>query len=225
MQNATDFHQSVKSAMLGTMSVQSLLERYPILSDQLSVPALGVVLGALEQTLKTGIDGDVVEFGCYIGTASVFIRRLLDEYSETDKRVFFAYDSFEGLPEKTSEDASTIGLPFQAGELLASKRDFLTTFKKQHLRAPVTIKGWFKDLRPDQIPDHIAFAFLDGDFYQSILDSLVLVWPRLTSGGFITIDDYQREALPGVTRAIQDFFKNMPLNVRVEKNIGVLRKP
>jgi O-methyltransferase len=211
--------------MLSTMSVQSLLERYPLLSDQLSVTALQVVLGALEQTLKTDVPGDIVEFGCYVGTASVFIRRVLDEHNESDKRKFYAYDSFEGLPDKSAEDASMVGLPFQGGELLTSKREYLMTFKKQHLLAPVTIKGWFKDLQANQVPDQIAFGFLDGDFYHSIFDSLVLVWPRLSPGGFIAIDDYQREALPGVTRAVADYFKDPGLSLRVQKNIGILRKP
>ena len=74
-------------------------------------------------------------------------------------------------------------------------------------------------------PAHPVFAFLDGDFYGSITDSLRLVWPRLALGGIITIDDYQRDALPGVERAVRDFFKNISIDIRHEASIAIIKKP
>jgi O-methyltransferase len=198
------------------MTYQQLLEKYPIISDQISRQALGVVLRELQTILDTQVPGDVVEFGCYIGTTSLFIERLLDQ-----TRTFYTYDSFEGLPAKTSQDQSSAGDQFQGGELAVSKKQFLEQFHKAGLRPPKTYKAWFKDLTAEQLPDQIAFAFLDGDFYASIRDSLELVWPRMSPGGTITIDDYGREALPGVERAVQDFFKGQVI-IRHEHNIGII---
>lgn len=206
------------------MNYTSLLNTHPIISDQISKPALSVVLRELEYVIQANTPGDITEFGCYIGTTTVFLRRLLDSYQQSDERTIHAYDSFAGLPPKAAQDASVAGDHFKAGELYVSKKQLLQTFHKAGLKAPIVHKGWFSELPEDAIPNHIAFAFLDGDFYDSILDSLRLVWPRLASGGVITIDDYAREALPGVERAVRDYFGDTPNNLRFEHHIGIIKK-
>lgn len=195
-----------------------LLTKYPIVSDQVNKEQLAVILEELQRALPEH-DGSIVEFGCYIGTTSLFIRRLLD--SQGDKREFHVYDSFEGLPPKTSEDNSRAGEQFQAGELKVSKRQFLHEFQKANLQPPIIHKGWFKDLAEEAVPRTIAFAFLDGDFYESIRDSLQLVLPRMQPGGTIVIDDYSREALPGAAKAVHEHFA--PETVRVSHNLGIIR--
>ena len=203
---------------------QTLLTNHPIISDQIGKPALSVMLRELEYVLEQKIAGDIAEFGCYIGTTSVFIRRLMDLYQQSGERTFWAYDSFQGLPDKHQADASSVGSAFQSGELAVSKKQFLQTFHKTHLSPPRTVKAWFSDITPAQLPDQIAFAFLDGDFYESIYDSLKLVWPRMVRGGVVTIDDYSREALPGVERAVHDFFNGTPDNLHFAHHIGIIKK-
>jgi len=221
-----------------------LLDKYPIISDQIKRPALETVLGELERVLAAGVPGDAVEFGCYIGTTSLFIRRLLDAYegggtspnsddTNSSGKVFHAYDSFAGLPPKTTADNSPVGDDFKAGELAVSKKQYMEQFHRAGLRAPVTHKGWFKDLTAHDVPEQISFAFLDGDFYESILDSLKLVWPWMQPGGGICIDDCGREALPGVDRAVRDFFtqhagrgqgaKTLE-SLRLSHNIGIIKR-
>lgn len=206
------------------MQYPQLLSRYPIISDQINQPALAVVLRELEAVLEQGIDGDVAEFGCYIGTTSVFIRRLLDTNRQNADRKFYVYDSFAGLPAKALEDNSSAGIEFKAGELTVSKKQFIQTFQKANLTLPVVTKAWFADLTDRQLPTDIAYAFLDGDFYESIIDSLKLVWPRLSAGGTITIDDYNRPALPGVTKAVSDFFGTQNVNLHHEHGIAIITK-
>ena len=96
------------------MGVDQLLSKYPLISDQVDKAQVEVILRELQSTIEHGVEGDVVEFGCYIGTTSLFIRRLLD--ASSDDRAFHVYDSFVGLPEKTSADASRAGDQFVAGE-------------------------------------------------------------------------------------------------------------
>lgn len=195
---------------------------YPIISDQISRPALEVVLKELERTLDNQTTGAIVELGCYIGTTSLFVRRVLNE--RHDDRPFHVYDSFEGLPPKSTQDSSAAGVDFKAGELSVSKKQFLEQFRRAHLETPIIHKGWFNELTDKDLPDTIAFAFLDGDFYDSILTSLRLVWPRLEDGGTITVDDYRRETLPGVERAILDFFQGKSYKLRYAHNIAVITK-
>lgn len=202
---------------------QQLLSKYPIISDQIARPAMAAVLNQLEKVLQQEIEGDVVELGCYIGTTSLFLRRLLNHYDQAARRQLYAYDSFTGLPAKTNQDASGAGEQFQGGELSVSKKQFIQEFQKARLTPPVTVKAWFKDLTAEQLPATISFAFLDGDFYESIIDSLRLVWPRLAAGGVITIDDYQHAALPGVERAVRDFFQDKIISLHHEHNIAIIK--
>lgn len=201
------------------ISTTQFLERYPLISNQVNKEQASVILTELERTLERGAQGAVVEFGCYIGTTSLFIRRLLD--AAGDKREFHVYDSFEGLPPKTVEDESRAGEQFQAGELSVSKKDFLQQFKKAGLRAPYVHKGWFADLTEADVPDTIAFAFLDGDFYESIRNSLQLVLPRMQKGGTIIADDYAREALPGAAKAVHEYFR--PEQIQTSHNLGIIK--
>lgn len=197
---------------------------HPIISDQISREGLQVVWRELDSILARKIPGAIVEFGCYIGTTSLFIRRLLDQHDESSKREFHVYDSFDGLPAKTSPDDSPAGLDFTAGKLYVSKRELLQQFRAANLQPPIAHKAWFNELSEHDIPEPIAFAFLDGDFYGSILDSLRLVWPRMSEGSVIVVDDYQREALPGVDRALQDFLRDKSIKqLRGEHNKAIIK--
>ena len=208
--------------------VNSTLPKYqfkgfPIISDQITKEGLTVVWQELDKILSSNVEGNIVEFGCYAGTSSLFIRRLLDQHSQSDQRQFHVYDSFDGLPEKSPQDHNAAGVDFTAGKLYVSKSDFIKQFRAAHLQPPIIHKKWFNEVTPTEVPAHIAFAFLDGDFYQSIIDSLKLVWPRLDPAGTIMIDDYKRETLPGVERAITEYFANKPVSVRAAQNIAIIK--
>lgn len=203
--------------------IDELLHKYPLISNQVSRDQVHVILSELVKVMDSGVDGSVVEFGCYIGTTSLFIRRLLD--GQGDGREFHVYDSFAGLPAKSPQDSSVAGDQFQAGELSVSKKDFQREFQKAGLRPPVVHKGWFSDLTAIDVPDKIAFAFLDGDFYESIRDSLHLVLPRLQPGATIIIDDYAREALPGVAKAVHELLPaSLQANLITTHNLAVIRR-
>lgn len=185
------------------MHTKAILSQYPLISDQVDKAELSVLLTELEKQLIREVSGSVVEFGCYLGTTSLFIRRLLDIYKSQGQ--FHVYDSFAGLPQKTKFDESPAGIQFKAGELTVSKNDFIRQFKKAGLRLPYIHKSWFSELTTADIPDNIIFAYLDGDFYESIRDSLNLIKPKLEVDGVIVVDDYANEALPGVSKAVDEW--------------------
>lgn len=199
--------------------VPKLLSQYPLISDQVDQRELTVVLEQLRRALS--VEGDVVEFGCYLGTSSLFIRRVLDQSGS--KKAFHAYDSFEGLPEKHAQDQSAAGDQFVVGELLATKKQLIDQFKKARLTPPIIHKGWFESLSAQDIPDQIAFAFLDGDYYSSIRTSLHLIESHMAPGGIIVVDDYHNEALPGAARALDEWSRPRGLDIHVEASLGIVR--
>ena len=204
------------------MITDHLLAKYPIISDQVDTKELGALLRELEIVLQSSATGNVVEFGCYVGTTSLFIRRLLDAYNFTGE--FHVYDSFAGLPEKTQADASAAGEQFKAGELLASRKTFIQNFKKAGLKMPIIHKGWFVDFSPDDVPESIIFAFFDGDFYESIADSFRVCDGKFQETATIIVDDYANEALPGAARAVDEWLKRHPAQVIVESSLAIIRR-
>ena len=203
-------------------SYKKLVRDYPILTKQMTKKRLEIILRELSLVLEAEVPGDIAEFGCYSGTTSLFISRLLVRNEEP--RTLHVYDSFSGLPPKSIEDASVAGSDFKAGELKASKRDLIKNYKKANLKLPIIHKGWFSELKDKEIPETIAFAFLDGDFYASIIDSLTHVWPRLSEKGVIVIDDFGKSNLPGVSRAVGDFFKDKEVKLQHEHDLAIIKK-
>ena len=199
--------------------IEQLLQKYPLVSDQVNKEQVRAILTELEGVIKNGVVGDVVEFGCYLGTTSIFLQRVLQAHAQS--KTLHVYDSFEGLPPKTDKDISVAGDQFAAGELAVSKKTFIKTFTKAGVALPIIHKGWFSDMAQDDVPKQIAFAFLDGDFYSSIHDSLKLVLPHLSKGAVVVVDDYAREALPGAAKAVHELLPNKPVAVR--HNLGILQ--
>ena len=198
-----------------------MLDKYGLISDQVNKLELGVILREFERILRSGAWGSVVEFGCYEGTSSLYIARLLREYADhhyplvNRQLPFHVYDSFAGLPEKTAKDSSPAGEQFKVGSLRASKKSFIKNFFQAGLDLPVIHKAWFGDLKPADIPRDIIFAFLDGDFYESIMKPLSLIADYLVSGAVIVVDDYHNIALPGVRRAVDEWSGTAQQNGRI----------
>jgi O-methyltransferase len=163
----------------------------------------------LSAVLCYGIPGDIVEVGCNAGQTSVLLERIIEHHDP--RRTLHLYDSFEGLPEASKEDTNT---PYREGWMKVSPDTVLENFRRFGLRAPQIHPGWFDATLPKQLPNKISFAYLDGDFYSSILVSLEHVYPRLVHGAVCVVDDYCDPArcewnlLPGVKMACDEFFSH-----------------
>ena len=171
-------------------------------NDQVSKEETEKIIELAREALE--IPGDFVEMGCYKGDTSL----VLAEIIRGSGKKLWIYDSFEGLPEKSEMDESVLGVNFKKGELSVTKREVKKRFLKAGLPVPVIAKGWFSELAPSDLPKNIAFAFLDGDFYGSIRDSLRLVLPKMVAGGILVVHDYTNPALPGVKKAVDESRKD-----------------
>lgn len=199
------------------------------MNDQVTREETAEILHFAEQCL--GLEGDFVELGCYRGDTSVLLGKLL---AKTDKHLWI-YDSFEGLPEKTREDASGAGANFQKGELFVTKREVVDKLRKHGLKTAscpdpntssvVIKKAWFDDLSSQDLPERIAFAFCDGDLYGSIKTSLRLVVPRLIERGIVIVHDYNNPELPGSAQAVDEFLRTHPdFCLKIHYTLAILTK-
>jgi|GEM_PF-218226 len=198
-----------------------LLNAYPINSQiMMGKPQLYVILAKLEEILQQDIEGEIVELGCNAGSTSLFIRRMLNIYKSPKQ--FHVYDSFEGLPEHTENDIGKIQR--YKGECKTTRETFIRNFREANLLCPVINEGWFKEIPDEKYPAKIAFAFFDGDFYTSIIDSFNKVYHKLTKNAVVCFHDYSNENLPGVKKACDDFLKDKPEKVFELNGIGYMVK-
>ena len=65
------------------------------------------------------------------------------------------------------------------------------------------IKGWFKDSLPSAPIERLALLRLDGDMYESTMDALVHLYPRLSRGGYVIVDDFN--TVKACRLAVEDF--------------------
>jgi O-methyltransferase len=185
-------------------------------NDQVSHTETDKILEIARVCLKC--DGDFVELGCYKGDTSLLLAEIL---KDSGKKLW-VYDSFEGLPEKTGADESVAGESFKGGELYVTKREVKERFLRANLPVPVIKKAWFNELTEDDLPEKIAFAFLDGDFYESIRDSLKLIENKMTDGGIIIVHDYNNPALPGVAKAVDEWVEGKNLKITKYESVVII---
>jgi O-methyltransferase len=169
----------------------------------------------VETVIADGIPGDLIETGVWRGGATIFMRGVLAAHGVTDRIVWCA-DSFAGLPAPTlPQDA---GLDLHEHDVLAVSLDQVKhNFERYRLLDDQVqfLEGWFKDTLPAAPIDQLAVARLDGDLYESTWDAITVLYPKLSSGGFLIVDDYGD--IPACAQAIEDYRTQNGIDAPIEK--------
>ena len=188
------------------INVRDIVNKNDIPSCMMTYWQIVGVLTSLQIVLEKDIPGAIVELGCNVGTTSIYIRKLLDLY-ESDKE-YHVYDSWEGLPELHSKDIALTGGGFTKGACKTSEEQFKYNLVSRGLNVPIIHSGWFSEIPDNEYPDQICFAFFDGDFYTSIIDSFNKTFNKMQRGGIVIIDDCGWSRLPGCETACLEFLQD-----------------
>jgi O-methyltransferase len=125
---------------------------------------------------------------------------------DTDRRVWLA-DSFEGLPApNAAEYPADEGIDLSGIEVLAAGVDRVRNAFEWHglLDERVRfVRGWFKDTLRDAPVERLAVLRLDGDLYESTMDTLRPLYEKVSPGGFVIVDDYG--VIDACRQAVHDF--------------------
>ncbi len=175
------------------------------------------VQGCVEDVIRRGVPGDLIETGVWRGGTTIFMRSILEAYGVRDRRVWVA-DSFEGLPKPDAEhypqdaDDSFHTYP----ELAIPMEKVRANFARYGLLDDQVcfLKGWFKDTLPTAPIERIAVARLDGDMYESTMDALKAIYPKLSIGGYLIVDDFG--AVPGCKQAVEDYRREHGISEAIE---------
>lgn len=166
-------------------------EDWPAQADtMIGLKRLDNLQECISHIVRDGVPGDFIETGVWRGGACIFMRGVLEALDEPQRCVWVA-DSFEGLP-KPSLDTDKKWKFWRYRELAVSVEDVQANFRKYGLldNRVKFLKGWFKDTLPTAPIGTLALARLDGDLYESTWDAISALYPKLSVGGFLIVDDY-----------------------------------
>lgn len=171
----------------------------------------------IERALADAVPGDVIETGIWRGGAAIFMRALLDLHASD--RLVWAADSFAGLPppDTTEFPADSDDIHHTIDFLAASLPEVEANFARYGISTERVrfLRGWFKDTLPKLTEQTWAVIRLDGDMYESTMQGLENLYPRLSPGGFVIVDDYG--ALTGCRQAVNDFRANNRITAAIKE--------
>jgi O-methyltransferase len=170
-----------------------------------------------ERVLRDGVRGDFIETGVWRGGASIMLRAVLEAYGVDDRLVWLA-DSFRGLPAPNPD-----AYPADAGwhleiypELAVSVDEVKRNFRAHGLLDDRVrfVEGWFADTLRTVPATAFAIVRFDGDLYESTIDALEALYPRLSPGGFAIVDDYG--GISACRAAVDDYRKRNGIDEPIE---------
>lgn len=197
-----------------------------------SVEVLEFTAEMTRLVIANKVEGCLIECGVAAGSQLAMMQKTQMELGE--QRQVIGFDSFEGIPYATEHDATQpaigeidrtkLGLLQTTGVSAHSLESVIQNFESWgvSLDNVTFVKGWFEDtvkVRSKYI-DSIALLRLDGDLYRSTLECMQHLFPKLSKGGVLIIDDYE---LSGCAKAIHKFIN--PKQIKRIHNIAFYIKP
>ena len=192
---------------------------------------LFALIEAVRYVSRYGIEGDIVECGVWRGGSMQAAARTLAAASDTSRDLYL-FDTYKGMPPPTERDtrrgdgrAAADLLATQSREkskvwAVASLDDVRDGFSRIDYPAERVhfVKGQVEDTIPDSAPERIAILRLDTDWYESTRHELEHLYPRLSAGGVLIVDDYGH--WEGCKRAVDEYFDGRP-GYRIERRAKV----
>lgn len=158
--------------------------------------------------IKEKVPGDLIEAGVWRGGTTIFMRAILAAVGDKSRRVWVA-DSFQGFSfpshVRFPADAGLMDLLARIPQLSVTVDEVKANFARYDLLDDQVqfLPGWFRDTLPSAPIDKLAVIRLDADLYESTMDALTALYPKLSLGGYLLLDDYH--TIRQCQRAVTDF--------------------
>lgn len=173
--------------------------------------------------IEAEIEGDFVECGVWRGGNCMLIAKTLILMNNTDRKIYL-YDTFEGMAEPKEIDFSIENKNDKARStwIKEQNNDYnnwcyasLEEVRNNMIKVDypenklIYVKGKVEDTIPKITPDKISVLRLDTDWYDSTKHELDFLYPKLSYGGVLMIDDYGTWS--GSKKAVDEFFEKKPV--------------
>ena len=192
-----------------------------VIKNKLSMASpsrLIATLIATKYACQSKIEGDFVECGVWRGGNSIIALQIINKFKE-NKNIWL-YDTFEGMTKPSKHDyendtGKNAIIEYNQNKraensnwCYASIEDVKENIKNFKFNAKINyIKGdIIKTLENySNIPEKISILRLDTDWYESTKKELEILYPKLSVGGVLIIDDYGHWG--GCKKAVDEYFK------------------
>jgi len=165
-----------------------------------SVERIMGLVEAVRYLVSADVPGDMVECGVWRGGSMMVVALTLVDLGATDRHLHL-FDTFTRTPDPGDEDVTTSGV--RAADIIEELRTaevfrYLPMAEVERLLQDTGypaerlhfVPGLVEATIPSAAPDAIALCRLDTDWYASTAHELEHLWPRMTPGGVLVIDDY-----------------------------------
>jgi O-methyltransferase len=165
---------------------------------------------SVQYIVAAGISGDIVECGVWAGASAALAARTLGAIGA--HRRIWLYDTFGDFPYPGEHDEWGVREqqgregPYERSPSLEEVKNNMATTGHDDV---VFIKGLVEETLPAQAPNEIALLRLDTDWCESTRHELEHLYPRLSRGGVLIIDDYGH--FQGARRAVDEYFHDQPV--------------
>lgn len=195
------------------------VELYELCRDatMTSIERMYALYKAVEHIVAEGIEGDLAECGVWRGGSAMMMALALRRFG-AERRIWL-YDTFSGMTAPGDEDVQAMSGrpaaailaerprngddPFWGIASLAQVRSNLerTGYGAGNFRL---VEGDVLQTLPDRSPERIALLRLDTDWHASTRHELETLYPRLSPGGILIVDDYGYWS--GARQAVDQYF-------------------
>lgn len=168
------------------------------------------------------VQGVIVECGVGSGDSLHMIYSMSRDLMKDGFRQIIAFDSFEGFPQGSEKDSPNFSPDSKKIYKTFSTDYVMANLARVGLRPDdgdvILVKGWLPESLQTYNVGPVSLAHLDLDLYESYIGALMDLWPRITPGGLILIDEYDRGGdllkWPGAKIAVDEFvaINNLDLN-------------
>ena len=188
---------------------------------------------AVRYVIRNNVPGDVAECGVWRGGACLLASLVMAEEETEPERTIWLYDTFTGMTAPGSEDRIA-----SSGQDLADRNPEgwwaagVEEVRRTLERSPLDqrrfrfVPGPVERTLAETRPERLAVLRLDTDWYESTMAELEQLYPVLSPGGVLIIDDYGH--FTGARTAVDRYFarrNESPLLHRSDYTGRVLVKP
>jgi len=182
--------------------------------------AIDLLVKYVKQVLTDGVPGDLAECGVWRGGCVMAMAYAMTELGQ--QRDLYLFDTFAGMTQPEEIDGEF------ANGLWKTEREWCyTSLKDVQANLATTgyppeklhyIVGPVEQTLPEFAPENLSLLRLDSDWYSSTKQELTHLFPRLSPGGILIIDDYH--AWEGCKKAVDEYFGSLGIEIDKEIHSG-----
>lgn len=165
------------------------------------------------------VTGEIVECGVFKGASYLRFAMFREIFGNPFSKKIIGFDTFGKFPETSFQEDEKARNQFidSAGDDSISKEQLLEILNNKGLNRHIDlVEGDITETVPKYVKENpelkISLLNLDTDIYEPAVTILEHLYPKITKGGILMLDDYGTH--PGETKAVDDYFQDKDIEIK-----------